>query len=163
MPIFLNFTCIFQLSSTYNVNSSLVWNSSPLYVMEVNGGTDIKLLITKSYTHSSPCHYMEWSSKLHVLATFSPVPTEKVAGKAQRESGHYGKEKIPLPIPGIKRFLSCPGRSPVHTHGTWHRPITCVFHHHHRHNSPFWAKAFLRSFCQPSLFLTVQPLLLWIS
>ena len=26
-------------------------------------------------------------------------------------------------------------------------------HHHHWHNSPFWAKAFLRSFCQLSLFL----------
>ena len=26
-------------------------------------------------------------------------------------------------------------------------------HHHHRHNSPFWAKAFFRSFCQLSLFL----------
>jgi len=31
---------------------------------------------------------------LYVLATFSPVPTEKEAGKAQRESGHCGKEKI---------------------------------------------------------------------
>ena len=26
-------------------------------------------------------------------------------------------------------------------------------HHHHWHNSPFWAKAFFRSFCQLSLFL----------
>ena len=26
-------------------------------------------------------------------------------------------------------------------------------HHHHQHNSPFWAKAFFRSFCQLSLFL----------
>jgi len=62
--------------------------------MEVNGGTDTELPITKSYTHSSPCHYMEWSSKLHVLATSSSVPIEKVAGKAQRAPGHYGKEKI---------------------------------------------------------------------
>jgi hypothetical protein len=65
-----------------------------LYVTEAKEGTDTKLLITKSYTLSSPCHYMEWSSKLHVLATFSPVPTKKVAGKAQRESEHYEKEKI---------------------------------------------------------------------
>ena len=28
-----------------------------------------------------------------------------------------------------------------------------VIHHHHWHNSPFWAKAFFRSFCQLSLFL----------
>ena len=94
MPIYLNFTSIFQLSSTYIVNSSLVWNSFPLHVTEVNGGTDTELLITKSYTHSSPCHYVQWSSMLYVLATFSPVPTEKEAGKAQRESGHCGKEKI---------------------------------------------------------------------
>ena len=57
-------------------------------------GTDTKPLITKSYTHSSPCQYVEWSSKPHVLATFSPVPTEKVAGKPQRESGHYEKNKL---------------------------------------------------------------------
>jgi hypothetical protein len=37
---------------------------------------------------------VEQSSKLHVLATSSTVPTEKEAGKAQRESGHYGKENI---------------------------------------------------------------------
>ena len=31
----------------------------------------------------------------------------------------------------------------------------CVHHHHHHHwhNSPFWTKAFFRSFCQLSLFL----------
>ena len=32
----------------------------------------------------------------------------------------------------------------------------CFHHHHHHHhwrNSPFWAKAFFRSFCQLSLFL----------
>ena len=62
--------------------------------MEVNRGTETGLLITKTYTHSSPCHYMEWSSKLHGLATSSPVPTEKEVGKVQRESGHYGKENI---------------------------------------------------------------------
>ena len=73
MPIYLNFTSIFQLSSTYIVNSSLIWNSSPLHVM----GTDTELLITKTYTHSSPCHFMERSSKLYVLATFSPVPNER--------------------------------------------------------------------------------------
>jgi hypothetical protein len=64
-----------------------------LHVIEVKGGTDTELLITNSYTHSSPCHYVE-QSKLHVLATFSPVPTEKEAGKARRESRHYEKEKI---------------------------------------------------------------------
>jgi len=94
MPIFLNFICIFQLSSTYGVNSSLVWNSSLLHVMEVNGSTDSEPLMIRIYTHSSPCHYVEQSSKLHVLANFSPVPTEKEAGKAWRESGHYGKEKM---------------------------------------------------------------------
>ena len=30
---------------------------------------------------------------------------------------------------------------------------TVCHHHHHWHNSPFWAKAFFRSFCQLSLFL----------
>ena len=28
-----------------------------------------------------------------------------------------------------------------------------IHHHHHWHNSPIWAKAFFRSFCQLSLFL----------
>ena len=33
------------------------------------------------------------------------------------------------------------------------RKLYCTHHHHHWHNSPFWAKAFCRSFCQLSLFL----------
>jgi len=35
--------------------------------------------------------------------------------------------------------------------------------HHHWHNSHFWAKVLFRSSCRLSLFLTVRPLLLWIS
>jgi hypothetical protein len=34
------------------------------------------------------------------------------------------------------------------------QPKDCTHHHHQQwHNSPLWAKVFLRSFCHPSLFL----------
>ena len=80
--------------------------------------------------------------KTHVFRIFSPiiVPFMGQCGKIwSSRAGHRWKYG-------------------VHTHcrldtDDYKHTLRICNHHHHWHNSPFWAKTFFRSFCQLSLFL----------